>query len=42
VTLNPARARLVLVGEAALTLCPTSLLRDVGSSYSEETGVEIL
>ena len=28
--------------KAARSLCPTSLLRNVGSSYSEEPGVEIL
>ena len=28
--------------KAARRLCPTSLLRNVGSSYSEEPGVEIL
>ena len=28
--------------KAARRLCPTSLLRNIGSSYSEEPGVEIL
>jgi len=37
-------ARLVIghTGKAARRLCPTSLLCNVGSSYSEEPGVEIL
>jgi hypothetical protein len=36
--------RLVIghTGKAARRLCPTSLLCNVGSSYSEEPGVEIL
>ena len=43
-TLSAKSRRLVIgcTGKAARKLCPISLLYNVGSSYSEEPGVEIL